>query len=58
MLYNNQNVKKVETEELERRLRFLKRNKDNYDRLGIVNLSFMRRQEMAIIQEELKRRVA
>ena len=58
MLYNNQNVKGIETEELERRLRFLKRNKDNYDRLGIVNLSFMRRQEMAIIQEELKRRVA
>ena len=58
MMYNNLNVKKVETEELERRLRFLKRNKDNYDQLGIVNLSFMRRQEMAIIEEELKRRVA
>ena len=58
MMYNNRNVKGIETEELERRLRFLKRNKDNYDRLGIVNLSFMRRQEMAIIQEELKRRVA
>lgn len=58
MMYNNLNVKKVETEELERRLRFLKRNKENYDHLGIVNLSFMRRQEMAIIEEELKRRVA
>ena len=58
MLYNNQNVKVTDTKELERRLRFLKRNKDNYDQLGIVNLSFMRRQEMAIIQEELKRRVA
>ena len=58
MMYDSRNVKKVETEELERRLRFLKRNKDNYDQLGIVNLSFMRRQEMAIIQEELKRRVA
>ncbi len=58
MLYNNQSVKKVETKELERRLNFLKRNKNNYDQLGIVNLSFMRRQEMAIIEEELKRRAA
>jgi hypothetical protein len=58
MLYNNQSVKKVETKELERRLNFLKRNKINYDQLGIVNLSFMRRQEMAIIEEELKRRAA
>ena len=58
MMYNNLNVKKVKTEELERRLNFLKRNKINYDQLGIVNLSFMRRQEMAIIEEELKRRAA
>ena len=58
MMYNNITVKKVETKELERRLNFLKRNKINYDQLGIVNLSFMRRQEMAIIEEELKRRAA
>lgn len=58
MMYNNTNVKVTDTKELERRLGFLKRNKNNYDKLGIVNLSFMRRQEMAIIEEELKRRAA
>lgn len=58
MMYNNRNVKATDTKELERRLNFLKRNKINYDQLGIVNLSFMRRQEMAIIEEELKRRAA
>lgn len=58
MMYNSRNVKATDTKELERRLNFLKRNKINYDQLGIVNLSFMRRQEMAIIEEELKRRAA
>lgn len=58
MMYNNQNVRGIETEELEHRLKFLKRNKENYDHLGIVELSFKRRQEMAIIEEELSRRAA
>ena len=58
MMYNNTNVKVIDTKELERRLAFLKRNKSMYDQLGIVNLSFMRSQEQAIIEEELKRRAA
>lgn len=58
MMYNSNNVKVTDTKELERRLAFLKRNKSTYDQLGIVNLSFMRSQEQAIIEEELKRRAA
>lgn len=58
MMYTNLNVKGIETKELEGRLAFLKRNKTIYDQLGIVELSYKRRQEEAIIEEELKRRAA
>lgn len=58
MMYTNLNVKATDTKELEGRLAFLKRNKSIYDQLGIVELSYKRRQEEAIIEEELKRRAA
>jgi len=54
----NKNINELTTEELEHRRNFLRRNRKDIDRLGFVELSYMRRQEELIINEELLRRGA
>lgn len=46
------------TEELERRLNYLRRNRKLIDSLGNVEMSFRYRQEELIIGEELRKRGA
>ena len=51
-------LNKQTKEELEHRLRYLKRNQRLVDSLGQVEISYKHRQEILIINEELLRRGA